>query len=216
MHLRCRLVRDQGSSGKPGTRTDVTVIRNGILDDAESSAAYSDCGKHRYVLSRRWDDNAGTVLFVMLNPSTATESRNDPTISRCHGFAIRMNGGRHGAYTICNLFSLITPDRKLLESECDRLDETENDQTLLKACQRSERLICAWGGSGADGFVRKRARAVVDVVQSAFSGKLECLGTNRNGAPSHPLYLRADIQPRAWYHGAYLQGQCRESGGIGP
>ena len=192
----------------------MTIIRNGFLDAAESSAAFSDCGRHRYLLSRRWDENAGTVLFVMLNPSTATESRNDPTISRCHGYAIGMNGGRHGGYMICNLFSLITPDRKLLESECDRLDESENDRQLVEACRRSERLICAWGGSGTEGFVRGRARVVVDLIQSAFPGKLECLGTNRNGAPSHPLYLNADIQPKEWYHGAYLQGQGRESGGI--
>lgn len=49
-----------------------------------SGAVISDCGQYRYALSRGgWMGGKGTVLFVMLNPSTADASEDDPTIRRC-------------------------------------------------------------------------------------------------------------------------------------
>ena len=51
--------------------------------DAESTAIYSDCTAYRYALTRIWQPSAGKVAFVMLNPSTATEVQNDPTVERC-------------------------------------------------------------------------------------------------------------------------------------
>ncbi|MCB2110163.1 MAG: DUF1643 domain-containing protein, partial [Rhodobacteraceae bacterium] len=45
-------------------------------------ALYSRCGAYRYLLSRRWGPG-GMLLYVLLNPSTATEAANDPTIERC-------------------------------------------------------------------------------------------------------------------------------------
>ena len=50
--------------------------------DAESLAVYSDCARYRYRLERVWAPGQ-RVLFVMLNPSTATELQNDPTVERC-------------------------------------------------------------------------------------------------------------------------------------
>jgi hypothetical protein len=52
-------------------------------DDAASVAIYSDCERYRYSLTRVWDETGGKVHFVMLNPSTATEVQNDPTVERC-------------------------------------------------------------------------------------------------------------------------------------
>ena len=182
----------------------MVTVREGLLDGARSSAVFSDCGRHRFSLSRRWNGGAGTILFLMLNPSTATESTNDPTIGRCHRFAVGWNGGRHGGYVICNLFSLITPDRRLLELSGDRLRLQENDRHISEALGRAGRLICAWGGSGADRFIRLRASQVVELIRSEFAGEPECLDTNANGAPTHPLYQPADTCPRTWHAGGYL------------
>ena len=178
------------------------------FDGTQSTAVYSDCGRHRYLLSRRWDGDAGIILFVMLNPSTATESRNDPTIGRCHRFAIRWNCGRKGGYDICNLFSMITPDQKLLASTEDRLKQRENDRYIAEACRRASRLICAWGGSGSGGFVQRRASETVELISSEFKGPLECLDMNRNGAPTHPLYQPADTNPKIWHSGDCLNDAC--------
>jgi len=55
------------------------------------SAVLSDCGKYRYLLERDISMlNRGTVLFVMLNPSTADAENDDPTIRKCKGFADRL------------------------------------------------------------------------------------------------------------------------------
>ena len=166
----------------------MTVIRTGEFDGARSTAVFSECGRHRFLLSRRWDEQQGSILFLMLNPSTADESRNDPTIGRCHGFAIRLNNGRTGGYMVCNLFSLVTPDRRKLTTDPSRLRQPANDAHIARACQAASRVICAWGGSGSDAAVRKRAGDVVEMVTSKFGGPMECFGVNRNGAPVHPLY----------------------------
>ncbi len=59
------------------------ITRTFQKDDAASSAIYSDCETYRYALTRVWDDTQKRVLFIMLNPSKATERQNDPTIERC-------------------------------------------------------------------------------------------------------------------------------------
>ena len=182
----------------------MVMVRDGLLDGARSSAVFSDCGRHRFRLSRRWNGRAGTILFLMLNPSTATESANDPTIGRCHRFAEGWNGGRQGGYVICNLFSLMTPHRRQLEMSSDRLRPQENDRHIAEALRQASRLICAWGGSGTDRFVRLRARQVVELIRSEFAGEPECLDSNANGAPTHPLYQPADACPRIWHPGGYL------------
>ena len=48
-------------------------------DRAASSAIFSDCERYRYVLTREWDPSGKRVLFVMLNPSTADEIKNELT-----------------------------------------------------------------------------------------------------------------------------------------
>ena len=198
-HLR----QDHGASPSTGSGTHVDlqpelVERYGEFDGTCSRAVFSSCGKHRFLLSRKWNRHAGIILFVMLNPSSATETRNDPTIGRCHSFAMALNGGRRGGYEICNLFSFVTHDRKQLASAIERNRSRENDRHLADACGRAARLICAWGGSGAEDHVRKRAEEAIKVIRSSFSGPLECLAINRNGTPRHPLYLPANTRPMVW------------------
>ena len=59
------------------------ITRSHIKDDAPSVAVYSDCERYRYALTRVWDPLEPRLSFVMLNPSTATEVQNDPTVERC-------------------------------------------------------------------------------------------------------------------------------------
>ena len=49
------------------------ITRSHIKDDAPSTAVYSDCERYRYSLTRIWARSGPRALFVMLNPSTATE-----------------------------------------------------------------------------------------------------------------------------------------------
>ena len=59
----------------------------------QSWAIYSDCERYRYTLRREWGGGSGGVTFVMLNPSTATEVQNDPTVERCERRARAMGLG---------------------------------------------------------------------------------------------------------------------------
>jgi hypothetical protein len=58
------------------------ILRGFTKGDALSEAVYSDCERYRYLLTRVWGSGP-KALFVMLNPSTATEVQNDPTVERC-------------------------------------------------------------------------------------------------------------------------------------
>lgn len=52
-------------------------------DRSKSVAVFSDCERYRYLLTRVWDTTGQRALFIMLNPSTADEIKNDPTVERC-------------------------------------------------------------------------------------------------------------------------------------
>ena len=59
------------------------IVRTHQKGDAKSEAIYSDCETYRYALTRVWEPTRPRLLYIMLNPSTATEVQNDPTIERC-------------------------------------------------------------------------------------------------------------------------------------
>jgi hypothetical protein len=89
------------------------IERAHLKGDAESLAVYSDCERYRYLLTRVWEPGR-KALFVMLNPSTATEVQNDPTVERCErrarpwasarsGSATSSPGARHGSEGSCGV-----------------------------------------------------------------------------------------------------------------
>ena len=53
----------------------------------KKDAVLSEDRKYRYLLSRNWDDTKPTALFIGLNPSTADEKEDDPTINKCISYA---------------------------------------------------------------------------------------------------------------------------------
>ena len=68
----------------------------------KSEAMLSVDRKYRYVLTRTWDETLSNIMFVGLNPSTADETTDDPTIRRCINFA--KSWGYGGLYMV-NLFA---------------------------------------------------------------------------------------------------------------
>ena len=81
--------------------------------DAKSKAIYSDCEKYRYSLTRIWNEEAKKLHFVMLNPSTATEIQNDPTVERCERRARTLN---FGSFRVTNIFAWRDTDPKKMKS----------------------------------------------------------------------------------------------------
>jgi hypothetical protein len=148
-------------------------------------AAFSPDRRYRYRLWRRWDRSRPVVTFVMLNPSTADERRDDPTIRRCIGFARRWG---FGGAEVVNLFALRATDPRELRTVRDPVGP-ENDRHIRRAIARAALVVLAWGTHGA---VAQRARAVGLV---ASPRRPRCLGWTRSGEPRHPLYLPAGAAP---------------------
>ena len=145
------------------------------------SAVFSSCGRYRYSLTRKFFMGKGTVLFVMLNPSTADAETDDPTIRRCIGFARRWG---FQELEVGNLFAWRATDPKELRQAEDPIGP-ENDRHLMHMSGAADAVIAAWGAHGA---YQNRGRQ----VEGMLEGTVEHLGLTKQGHPKHPLYLRAD------------------------
>lgn len=146
-----------------------------------NGAEFSKCRKYRYALWRIWDDSKPLVMFIGLNPSTANEYSEDPTIRRVKKFAA--NWG-YGGFYMMNLFALVSPYPEDLKKCDDPLGE--NDGWLEKIASKCEKIIFAWGS-----FPEASERAKHVITQ--FNGY--SLIINKDGSPRHPLYVPANIQP---------------------
>lgn len=147
----------------------------------EKGAELSTCRTYRYALWRRWSD-APHLLFIMLNPSTADESQDDPTIRRCISFARQWG---YGGITVANLFALRSPYPSALREANDPIGP-ENDQWLKKLAGQSGAVVGAWGNQGA---YLQRGEVVV-----AMFPNMQCLGITKLRQPRHPLYVAADTE----------------------
>ncbi|WP_438454951.1 DUF1643 domain-containing protein [Vreelandella venusta] len=156
------------------------------------SAIISDCGQYRYLLTRPSEvehPERGTALFLMLNPSTADASLDDPTIRRCRGFA--KSWGCAGL-TVANLYALRATNPKELWRH-DAPIGAENNDWLVKLAKEYGDVVCAWGANAKP----ERVNEVYQILRDA-GARLWCLGTTKSGAPKHPLYIKADQNLIAW------------------
>lgn len=152
------------------------------------SAKFSPCRTWRYTLTRVINAFAEHPLmtFCMLNPSTADETQDDPTIRRCIGFAHR-TGVK--ALVIVNLFAFRSTDPKGLLATPDPVGR-ENDKAIRDAFLGSSYFVAAWG---AFGLANERGQVVIDMLCAmGMKRKILCLGKNGDGSPRHPLYVKAD------------------------
>lgn len=143
-----------------------------------SGAEFSQCGKYRYGLWRLWNNDLPCIMFIGLNPSTATATMDDPTIRRVKRFA---KDWGYGGVFMCNLFAYISPyphDLKLIK---DPIADNDNWLTLF-ACSCRD-ILFAWGNFPE---ATERAKKVSEMFPTAV-----CLGFNKNGSPKHPLYVAA-------------------------
>lgn len=155
-------------------RTEMKDLFNG-----ESNAVFSEDRKYRYALWRVWDINKPKIMFIGLNPSTASENMDDPTIRRVKGFA---KSWGYGAVYMMNLFAIVSSDPKILRTNGMDLLGDNNDwlTTIGGTCKD---ILFAWGNFKE---AEERAKEVCKMFPNAI-----CLGFNKNGTPKHPLYVSA-------------------------
>lgn len=156
------------------------------------TATISPCGLYRYEL---WRDTSGfecegLMAFVMLNPSTADASKDDPTIRRCMDFARRHNCD---LMAVVNLFAYRATDPSKLATAADPVGP-ENNKHLRDVLARADVVVAAWG---AHKMVSQAAERVA-LVRRLAGRRLRCLGTTRAGHPRHPLYLPAVAPLTPW------------------
>ena len=166
------------------------ITRSHQKGDAASVAVYSDCEKYRYMLTRVWDQPGSRVHFIMLNPSTATELQNDPTVERCERRARTLG---FGAFRVTNIFAWRNTDPRAMRRATDPIGPA-NDTLILESCNWADHIICGWGNHGEH---RGRGRDMYHILKGEHP-ELYHLGITKSGQPKHPLYIAYSQQPVLW------------------
>lgn len=154
----------------------------------EKSATFSPCRKYRYTLWRHWSNSfvSRYAMFIGLNPSTADENKDDPTIRRCIGYA------KDWGYTgLCmtNLFAFRATLPDNMKSAEDPIGP-DNDQALINVAECAGVIVAAWGVHGSHLGRDQEIRKIIS--------RLSYLKLTKEGFPGHPLYLPKKLKPVPW------------------
>ena len=156
--------------------------------ETENGRASADVrGNYRYTLTRTWDSSAEALVFILLNPSTADASQDDPTIGRCIGFAKRWG---FGGIVVLNLYAYrATKPRDMLAA--DDPVGPENNRVITEVAT-GQTVVAAWGTNAR----RERVTEVLALLPATT--RLLALEVTKFGHPRHPLYVHGEAQPVPW------------------
>jgi hypothetical protein len=149
----------------------------------KKTAKLSNCRTYRYELWRVWDESKPYVVFIGLNPSTADETNDDPTIRRCINFATSWG---FGGLCMANLFAYRATKPENMKKSPNPIGD-KNNETLLLLAQHAGLIIGAWGNHGT--FLNRS-----NEIRSLLP-ELRALKINKSGEPAHPLYLKSTLNP---------------------
>ena len=164
-----------------------------LFETYESAGATFDepARVYRYSLHRMWGGGNlscwRTVLWIMLNPSTADEHKLDPTLRKCQAFT---RAWGFDGFEVCNLFALRSTDPKALYRHPEPVGPL-NDAAILTAAGRADRIVCGWGRHGK---LHGRNRTVLGSLLRAGHQPKRLGVLNVDGSPRHPLYLPYRIE----------------------
>ena len=149
----------------------------------KKSANFSRCRTYRYALWRSWDEHKPYAMMIGLNPSTADEVEDDPTLIRCINFA---KSWGYGGVCMTNLFAYRATDPNDMKAAADPVGAS-NNRWLTRLAKEAGIVVAAWGN---DGSYLNRASQIKNKIPNLY-----CLKMNKSGEPAHPLYLRAELKP---------------------
>jgi hypothetical protein len=157
----------------------------------ERAAIFSPCRQWRYTLVRIWDSERRPAQFICLNPSTADETHDDPTVRRCINFAQTWG---FGGMVMTNLFAYRATDPKQMKAAPDPVGP-DNDLFLYEVAFHAGIVVAAWGVYGS---YRDRDKEVLKLLGNL---PVYYLTITKDGRPGHPLYLRGGTKPILWCPG---------------
>ena len=131
-------------------------------------AVISDDNKYRYKLSRIWDNEKPTVLFIMLNPSTADSDVDDPTIHRVINFA---KSWGYGGVFVGNLYAFRSTNPKVLKHVGDPIGK-DNIHHIQELIELSDKVVYAWGN------MKKEPKWLKELVTEPYY-----IDISKNGIP---------------------------------
>ena len=143
------------------------------------SAILSDDKAYRYQLSRSWDDEKESVLFIMLNPSTADSNIDDPTIRRVVNFAKTWG---FGSVHVANLYAFRSTDPKGLKNVFDPVG-SDNIEYVRELVGKVNKVVYAWGNKKTE---PEWLREIVNIPY--------CIDVSINNIPKHPLFLKKTME----------------------
>lgn len=152
-----------------------------MMDKFPAGALFSPDRIYRYYLWRIWNRKTARAMFIGLNPSTADEYNDDPTIRRCAGFA---KDWGYGGLIMANLFAFRATNPQEMKSAKDPIGP-QNDEYLLDVVATRGIVIVAWGNHGE---FMNRGTQVIEMLRP-HRPDLYCFGLTRKGNPRHPLFL---------------------------
>ncbi|APH12585.1 hypothetical protein ASJ33_05175 [Dehalococcoides mccartyi] len=167
----------------------MTELMHTINLQIPAGAIFTDDRRYRYVLWRVHNPNLPMLGVVCLNPSTANETMNDPTVTR---LSARVNKfySVFGGFIIVNLFGLVSANPQILLNNPDAIGEM-NDYFIMRMVSLTKCQLCGWGSFKP---VKYRDEAVYSMLSNPV-----CLGINKDGQPKHPLYI-SYTTPIVEYH----------------
>jgi hypothetical protein len=157
-------------------------------------ANFSPCRRYRYTLARDLDPmGLGTgatgaiAAWCGLNPSTADETKSDPTCTREMCFTHDW-GYRH--YVKVNAYGFRATDPDDMKAAADPVGP-DNDAWILAVAERAEIIVLCWGVHA----VHQERNTTMLRLLAPFASKLRYLKLTKDGHPQHPLYLAKTLKP---------------------
>ncbi|HEV2082705.1 MAG TPA: DUF1643 domain-containing protein [Brevundimonas sp.] len=169
-------------------------VRLALMEGVNGDAVFSPDGRHR-PLMRRWLGDAFPdryLLFVGMNPSTADATVNDPTCAREWTFARREG---YDAMVKANVGDYRATDPKMLLAPGVVVSSPDNLPIIRPAAAGAEKVILCHGKLNR--ALAPAGRLLVEALRND-GVDLWCFGTNADGSPRHPLYLRGDTPLVRW------------------
>ena len=163
-------------------------VRLRLAEGVHGDVVISPDGRHRQLM-RRWLGDGFPeryILFIGMNPSTADATVDDPTCAREWNFARREG---FAGMVKCNVGDYRATDPRMLLQPGVEAVSPANIPAIRAAAQDAACVVLCHGKLN-----RALAPAGRDIVAALRRDgiALWCFGTNGDGSPKHPLYLRAD------------------------